>query len=154
MEILKEGDKAPNFMGVDQNGEAISLDQYTGKKVVLYFYPKDNTPGCTAESCNLRDNYDDFLEKGLDVIGVSPDSEISHKKFIEKHKLPFRLISDPEKEMLKLYNAWGEKKLYGRVYDGVLRKTFIINENQTIEKIFVKVKTKDHANQIFKDLKI
>ena len=154
MEILKEGDKAPNFMGVDQNGEAISLNQYKGKKVVLYFYPKDNTPGCTAESCNLRDNYDDLLEKGLDVIGVSPDSEKSHKKFIEKHKLPFTLISDPEKEILKLYNAWGEKKLYGRVYDGVLRKTFIISENQTIEKIFVKVQTKDHANQIFKDLKI
>lgn len=154
MEILKEGDKAPNFMGVDQNGEAISLDQYKGKKLVLYFYPKDNTPGCTAESCNLRDNYDDLLDKGLDVIGVSPDSEVSHKKFIEKHKLPFRLISDPEKEILKLYNAWGEKKLYGRVYDGVLRKTFIISENQIIEKIFVKVQTKDHANQIFKDLKI
>jgi peroxiredoxin Q/BCP len=154
MEILKEGDKAPNFTGVDQNGEEISLDQYKGKKIVLYFYPKDNTPGCTAESCNLRDNYDDLLNKGLDVIGVSPDSEVSHKKFIEKHKLPFRLISDPEKEILKLYNAWGEKKLYGRVYDGVLRKTFIISENQTIEKIFVKVQTKDHANQIFKDLKI
>lgn len=154
MEILKEGDKAPNFMGVDQNGESISLDQYKGKKVVLYFYPKDNTPGCTAESCNLRDNYDDLLEKGLDVIGVSPDSEMSHKKFIGKYELPFRLISDPEKEILKLYNAWGEKKLYGRTYDGVLRKTFIISENQTIEKIFVKVKTKDHTNQIFKDLKI
>lgn len=154
MEILKEGDKAPNFKGFDQNGEEISLDQYKGKKIVLYFYPKDNTPGCTAESCNLRDNYDDLLEKGLDVIGVSPDSEVSHKKFIEKHKLPFRLISDPEKEILKLYNAWGEKKLYGRVYDGVLRKTFIISENQIIEKIFVKVQTKDHANQIFKDLKI
>lgn len=154
MEILKEGNKAPNFKGVDQDGETISLDQYKGKKIVLYFYPKDNTPGCTAESCNLRDNYDDLLDKGLDVIGVSPDSEKSHKKFIEKHKLPFRLISDPEKEILKLYNAWGEKKLYGRVYDGVLRKTFIINENQIIEKIFEKVKTKDHANQIFKDLKI
>lgn len=154
MEILKEGDKAPNFMGVDQNGEAISLDQYKGKKVILYFYPKDNTPGCTAESCNLRDNYEDLLEKGLNVIGVSPDSEISHKKFIEKYKLPFRLISDPEKKILKLYNAWGEKKLYGKTYDGVLRKTFILSENQTIEKIFIKVNTKDHTNQIFKELKL
>lgn len=154
MEILKEEDKAPDFMGVDQNGEAVSLDQYKGKKVILYFYPKDNTPGCTAESCNLRDNYDDLLEKGLNVIGVSPDSEMSHKKFIEKYKLPFKLISDPEKKILKLYNAWGEKKLYGRTYDGVLRKTFIVSENQTIEKIFIKVNTKDHTNQIFKELKL
>jgi peroxiredoxin Q/BCP len=153
MGILKEGDKAPNFTGVDQNGEAITLDQYKGKKVVLYFYPKDNTPGCTAEACNLRDNYDDLLEKELDVIGVSPDSEKSHKRFIEKLELPFRLISDPDKEILKLYNAWGEKKLYGRVYDGVLRKTFIISKDQIIEKIFIKVKTKDHTNQIFTELK-
>ncbi|MDA3954301.1 MAG: thioredoxin-dependent thiol peroxidase [Bacteroidales bacterium] len=153
MELLNEGDKAPSFKGVDQNGEVISLDHYKGKKVILYFYPKDNTPGCTAEACNLKDNYNDLLGKGLDVIGVSPDSEISHKKFIEKLELPFRLISDPEKEILKLYHAWGEKKLYGRTYDGVLRKTFIISENQTIEKIITKVKTKDHSNQIFKELK-
>ncbi len=101
MAILKEGDKAPNFSGVDQNGESLSLDMYKGKKVILYFYPKDNTPGCTDEACNLRDNYNDLLEKGLDVIGVSPDSEASHKKFIEKFDLPFKLISDPEKEILK-----------------------------------------------------
>lgn len=154
MAILKEGDKAPNFSGVDQNGESLSLDMYKGKKVILYFYPKDNTPGCTDEACNLRDNYNDLLEKGLDVIGVSPDSAASHKKFIEKLNLPFRLISDPEKVILNLYNAWGEKKMYGKSYDGVLRKTFIISENHTIEKIFEKVKTKDHTNQIYQELKI
>jgi peroxiredoxin Q/BCP len=149
MANLKEGDKAPNFTGVDQNGESISLDQFKGKKVVLYFYPKDNTPGCTAEACNLRDNYMNLLEKGLDVIGVSPDSEASHKKFIEKLELPFRLISDPNKEILKLYNTWGEKKMYGKTYDGVLRKTYVISEDKTIEKIFEKVKTKDNTNQIY-----
>lgn len=154
MATLKEGDKAPVFSGIDQNGELISLDMYKGKKIILYFYPKDNTPGCTDEACNLRDNYNDLLEKGLDVIGVSPDSEVSHTKFIEKHNLPFKLISDPDKKILNLYGAWGEKKMYGKSYDGVLRKTYIISENQTIEKIFEKVKTKDHANQIYQELKI
>jgi peroxiredoxin Q/BCP len=153
MTILKEGNIAPNFKGTDQNGDIVSLEQYKGKKVILYFYPKDNTPGCTAEACNLRDNYADILEKGMDIIGVSPDKEVSHIKFIEKYDLPFKLISDPNKEILKLYNAWGEKKLYGKVYDGVLRKTFIIDENQKIEKIIEKVKTKDHTNQIFQELK-
>ena len=154
MALLKEGDQAPMFKGIDQNGEEISLDQYRGKKVVLYFYPKDNTAGCTAEACNLRDNYSEFLNKGMDVIGVSPDSEISHQKFIDKHDLPFRLISDPDKEILNKYNAWGEKKMYGKTYQGVLRKTFIIAEDQTIEKIIEKVKTKDHTNQIFTSLTI
>ncbi|MDY6800551.1 MAG: thioredoxin-dependent thiol peroxidase [Bacteroidota bacterium] len=154
MTILKEGDKAPMFKGIDQNGEEINLDQYKGKKLVLYFYPKDNTPGCTSEACNLRDNYSDFLNKGMDVIGVSPDDEISHQKFIDKHDLPFRLISDPDKKILNQYNAWGEKKMYGKTYKGVLRKTYIIAEDQTIEKIFDKVKTKDHTNQIFTSLNI
>jgi len=154
MALLKEGDQAPMFKGIDQNGEEISLDQYQGKKVVLYFYPKDNTAGCTAEACNLRDNYSEFLNKGMDVIGVSPDSEISHQKFIDKHDLPFRLISDPDKEILNKYNAWGEKKMYGKTYQGVLRKTFIIAEDQTIERIIEKVKTKDHTNQIFTSLTI
>lgn len=154
MSILKEGDKAPKFSGIDQNGKTISLDDFKSKKVILYFYPKDNTPGCTSEACDLRDNYNDLLEKGLDVIGVSPDSEKSHQKFIEKYDLPFRLISDPEKEILNNYNAWGEKKMYGKTYDGVLRKTFIIDENQNIEKIIEKVKTKDHTNQIYGELKI
>ena len=154
MEILKEGMKAPDFKGVDQNGEVVNLNLYKGKKVVLYFYPKDNTPGCTAEACNLRDNYSDLINLGMEVIGVSPDSEASHQKFIDKFELPFRLISDPDKKILNLYNAWGEKKLYGKSYQGVLRKTFIISENQTIEKIIEKVNTKDHTNQIFKELKI
>ena len=154
MAILKEGDKAPHFSGIDQNGEEFSLDQYKDKKVILYFYPKDNTPGCTAESCNLRDNYKDILEKGLDVIGISPDSVASHKKFIEKYDLPFKLISDPEKEILNLYNTWGEKKMFGKSYNGVLRKTFVISENQTIEKIFEKVRTKDHTNQIFNEFNL
>ena len=154
MANLKVGDKAPQFSGVDQKGESISLDNYKGKKVILYFYPKDNTPGCTAEACNLRDNYSDLLDKGLDVIGVSPDSEKSHQKFIDKYDLPFRLISDPDKEILNLYNAWGEKKMYGKTYDGVLRKTYIISEDQSIEAIFDKVKTKDHTNQIFSELNI
>ena len=154
MTNLKVGDLAPRFSGVDQNGESISLDDYKGKKVILYFYPKDNTPGCTAEACNLRDNYFDLINKGLDVIGVSPDSEKSHQKFIEKYELPFRLISDPDKEILNLYNAWGEKKMYGKTYDGVLRKTYIISEDQIIETIFEKVKTKDHTNQIYQELKI
>ncbi|MFO7844082.1 MAG: thioredoxin-dependent thiol peroxidase [Bacteroidales bacterium] len=151
---MKEGDKAPVFKGLDQNGEEISLDQYQGKKVVLYFYPKDNTPGCTAEACNLRDNYSDFLNKGMDVIGISPDNEISHQRFIDKYDLPFRLITDPGKKILNLYNAWGEKKMYGKTYEGVLRKTYIIAEDQTIEKIIDKVKTKDHTNQIFTSLNI
>ena len=154
MKFLKEGDKAPSFSGLDQNGETVSLEQYKGKKLVLYFYPKDNTPGCTNEACDLRDNYSDLLEKGFDVVGVSPDSEASHQKFISKYNLPFRLISDPDKVILKLYNAWGKKKLYGKEYDGVLRKTFIISEDQKIEKIFEKVKTKEHTNQIFAELKI
>ena len=154
MAELKEGDKAPLFKGADQNGEEISLDQYKEKNVVLYFYPKDNTPGCTTEACNLRDNYSNLLNKGMDVIGVSPDSEISHQKFIDKHDLPFKLISDPDKQILNQYNAWGEKKMYGKKYKGVLRKTYIIDENQKIEKIIDKVKTKDHTNQIFSELKI
>ncbi len=152
MSILKEGDKAPVFKGVNQDDQTISLDDFKGKKVILYFYPKDNTPGCTAESCNLSDNYDDLTNKGFEVIGVSPDSITSHQKFIAKHNLKFNLIADTEKEILELYNAWGEKKLYGKTYMGVLRKTFIIDKDGTIVKIFNKVKTKDHTNQILSEL--
>lgn len=154
MPELKINDKAPFFKGIDQNGETISLDQYKGKKVVLYFYPKDNTPGCTSEACNLRDNYNTFIEKGFEIIGVSADSEISHKKFTGKYELPFRLISDTDKAIIKMYGAWGEKKMYGKSYEGILRKTFIISEDHKIEKIIEKVQTKDHANQIFQELKI
>lgn len=152
MPELKEGDLAPAIEAVDQSGEMITLKEYIGKKIVLYFYPKDNTPGCTAESCDLRDNYSQFLEKGFEVIGVSADSEKSHQNFISKHNLPFRLISDVDKKVLQDYNAWGEKKLYGKTYMGVLRKTYIIDEKGYVEKIIEKVKTKEHSRQIFSEL--
>jgi peroxiredoxin Q/BCP len=152
MRELKEGDLAPAIQAVDQNGELITLDEYRGKKIVLYFYPKDNTPGCTAEACDLRDNYSQFIEKGFEVIGVSADSEKSHQKFIEKYDLPFRLISDVEKKVLQDYGAWGEKKMYGKSYMGILRKTFIIDEKGVVEKIIEKVKTKEHSTQIFAEL--
>lgn len=149
---LKEGDPAPAIDAVDQHGNKISLKEYRGKKVVLYFYPKDNTPGCTAEACDLRDNYSSFLSKGFEVIGVSADSEKSHQKFISKYELPFRLISDVDKKVLKDYGAWGEKKLYGKSFLGILRRTFIINEEGIIEKIIEKVNTKEHSKQIFEEL--
>jgi len=154
MSILKEGDKAPNFQGLNQDGKEISLTDFTGKKVILYFYPKDNTPGCTAESCNLNDNYADLTSKGFEVVGVSPDSAASHLKFIAKFDFQFNLIADTEKVILEQYNAWGLKKMYGREYMGVIRKTFIINEDGIIEKIIEKVKTKDHTNQIYKELNL
>lgn len=153
MLVLKEGDKAPVFTGINQDEKEISLSDFEGQKVILYFYPKDNTPGCTAESCNLNENYDELTQRGFVVIGVSPDSITSHQKFITKHKLRFNLIADTEKEILEQFNAWGEKKMYGRTYMGVLRKTFIIDENGVIIKIFEKVKTKDHTNQILSELK-
>jgi len=149
---LKIGDKAPDFKGVDENNKDISLTDYTGKKIILYFYPKDNTPGCTNEACNLRDNYDMWINRGYDVIGVSPDSQQSHLKFIDKHSLPFTLISDPDKVIIKEYGAWGPKKLYGREYEGLLRTTFVIDENGVITNIFEKVKTKDHTNQILETI--
>ena len=152
MPELKEGDLAPAIEAVDQSGEMITLKEYRGKKIVLYFYPKDNTPGCTAESCDLRDNYSQFLEKGFEVIGVSADSEKSHQNFISKYNLPFRLISDVDKKVLQDYNAWGEKKLYGKTYMGILRKTYIIDEKGYVEKIIEKVKTKEHSRQIFSEL--
>jgi len=152
MPELKEGDLAPAIKAVDQSGELITLEEYRGKKIVLYFYPKDNTAGCTAESCDLRDNYSQFIEKGFEVIGVSADSEKSHQKFISKYNLPFRLISDEDKKVLQDYNAWGEKKLYGKTYMGVLRKTYIIDEKGYVEKIIEKVKTKEHSRQIFSEL--
>jgi thioredoxin-dependent peroxiredoxin len=153
METLQEGNKAPLFKAKDMNGILISLDKYLGKKVILYFYPKDDTPGCTAEACNLRDNYNELLSKGFIIIGVSADDEKSHVKFIKKYNLPFPLIPDVDKEIIKDYGAWGEKKLYGKSYEGILRKTFIINEKGIIQKIFDKVDTKDHTNQILKELK-
>ena len=148
MTKLKEGDKALVFNGVDQNGVSISLDDYKGKKLILYFYPKDDTPGCTAESCNLRDNYDVLLKEGFEVLGVSADNEKKHQKFIEKYQLPYRLLADTDKEVINQYGVWGEKKFMGRTYMGIIRTTFIIDENGVIEKIFTKVNTKEHWQQI------
>ena len=147
---LKEGSKAPIFEGIDQDGNTIKLTDYIGKKVILYFYPKDNTPGCTAEACNLRDNYDSLIKKGFVVIGVSPDSEKSHKGFAGKYSLPFPLIADTSKKIMNDYGVWGEKKLYGKSYMGVIRTTFIIDGNGIIEKIIEKVDTAGHTEQIFK----
>ncbi|MDR4988312.1 MAG: thioredoxin-dependent thiol peroxidase [Bacteroidales bacterium] len=148
MSKLKTGDKAPFFTGKDQNGNVISLDDFKGKKLVLYFYPKDSTPGCTAQACNLRDNYKVLLEKGYAVVGVSADSEKSHKKFIEKYDLPFPLIADTEKEILKAYDVWGPKKFMGREFFGINRTTFVIGEDGVITDMISKVNTKDHTAQI------
>jgi peroxiredoxin Q/BCP len=148
MTQLKEGMKAPGFRGMDQNGNEVKLSDFAGKKLVLYFYPRDNTPGCTAEACNLRDNYESFLAKGYAVVGVSPDSEKSHKGFSEKYSLPFPLIADTSKEIMNVYGVWGEKKMYGKTSMGVLRTTFIIDEKGNIEKIISKVDTAAHTAQI------
>ena len=145
---LKEGDIAPDFEARDESGNTIKLSDMRGKKVVLYFYPKDNTPGCTAESCNLRDNYDDLKKAGYEVLGISSDNEKSHQKFIDKYDLPFHLIADTEKEVHDAYGTWVEKSMYGRKYMGTARTTFLIDENGKIEKIIDKVKTKDHTSQI------
>jgi thioredoxin-dependent peroxiredoxin len=147
---LKEGLKAPYFEGIDQNGNTVKLNDFTGKKVILYFYPKDNTPGCTAEACNLRDNHETLIKKGFAVIGISADTEKSHKSFADKYSLPFPLIADTSKKILNDYGVWGEKKLYGKTYMGVLRTTFVIDEKGIIEKIVEKVNTADHTEQIFK----
>ncbi len=151
---LVEGQKAPDFKGINQNGEIISLAGFKGKKLILYFYPKDNTPGCTAEACNLNDNYGYWISKGYEVVGVSPDNEASHRKFIEKYGLKFNLIADTEKEILQAYGVWGEKMNYGKKYMGVIRTTFVIDEQGTIEKIFSKVDTKEHTSQILRELSI
>jgi peroxiredoxin Q/BCP len=152
LEQLKEGDKAPALEGIKQDGNTIRLNDLRGKKVILYFYPKDFTSGCTDEACSLRDNYAELAERGFEVIGVSPDNEKSHIKFKSKYGLPYNLISDTEKKILKDYGAWGEKNMYGKIVEGVLRTTFIINEEGVIEKVFTKVNTKDHAQQILEGL--
>jgi len=154
MTHLKVGDKAPEFSGLNQNGELISSLNFIGKKLILYFYPKDNTPGCTAESCNLNDNYNLWLTKGYEVVGVSPDSVNSHRKFAEKFKFGFNLLADTETIILQAFGVWGEKSMYGRSYMGVLRTTFVISENGIIEEIFDKVDTKNHSEQIIKALDI
>ena len=148
MTTLKEGDKAPDFRVINELGEEMTLADFSGKKLVLYFYPKDSTPGCTAESCNLRDHYADLKIKGFEVLGVSADGEASHQKFIKKYELPFHLLADTEKEVLNAYGVWGPKKFMGRTFDGIHRTTFVIDENGMIERIFTKVKTKEHTEQI------
>lgn len=147
---MNVGDKAPEVLGLNEKGEEILLSQYRGKKVVLYFYPKDNTSGCTAEACSLRDQYADLKEAGVEVIGVSVDSAASHQKFIAKHELPFTLIADTEKTLVEAMGVWGEKSMCGRKYMGTFRTTFIINEEGVIEHIFLpkQIKTKTHADQI------
>ena len=150
MAQIKEGMKAPSFEGIDQDGKMTKLTDFAGKKLVLYFYPKDNTSGCTAEACDLRDNYKDFLKKGFSVVGVSADSEKSHKSFAEKYSLPFPLIADTSHKILNDYGVWQEKSMYGRKYFGIVRTTFIIDEKGRIEKIIGKVETKSHSEQIFK----
>ena len=147
---LQVGDKAPNFKGVDEAGNAIALEDFKGKKLVLYFYPKDNTPGCTAQACNLRDNYEALIKAGYEVVGISSDNEKSHQKFIEKQNLPFRLIADVDKSIHEQFGTWVEKSMYGRKYMGTARTTFVIDEKGTISEIIEKVKTKDHTAQILK----
>ena len=144
--MLKIGDKAP----VDGDGRTVALSDYKGKKLVIYFYPKDNTPGCTAEACDLRDNYHRFQAAGYEILGVSKDSEKSHRGFAEKYSLPFRLVADTDTAILQAYDAWGEKSLYGKKYMGALRKTYVIDEHGVITDIIDKVNTKAHSAQILK----
>lgn len=150
---LKEGDKAPDFKGVIEDGSEVKLSDYKGKKLVLYFYPKDNTPGCTAQACNLTENQKDLKAAGFDILGVSADSAKKHTNFIEKYSLGFSLIADEEKEVINAYQVWGPKKFMGKEYDGIHRTTFVINEEGSIERVFTKVKTKDHTNQILESYK-
>ncbi len=147
---IEVGKAAPDFESKDQDGNTIKLSDFKGKKVVLYFYPKDNTPGCTAQACNLRDNYEALQKAGYVILGISSDSEKSHKKFIEKQELPFSLIADEDKTVHEAYGTWVEKSMYGRKYMGTARTTFIIDEEGKIEEIIEKVKTKEHTNQILK----
>ena len=148
--MINVGDKAPEILGINEKGEEIRLSAYKGKKIVLYFYPKDNTSGCTAQACNLRDNYSELRKVGYEVIGVSVDNEKSHQKFIEKNNLPFTLIADTDKKLVEEFGVWGEKKLYGRAYMGTFRTNFLINGEGIVERIIThkEVKTKEHAAQI------
>lgn len=146
--MLKEGTTAPAFKTTDQNGESVSLKELRGRKVVLYFYPKDDTPGCTKEACSFRDAYSKFKKKDITVLGVSPDKEAAHKKFVTKYQLPFTLLADTDHSIAEAYGVWGEKKFMGRTYLGVHRTTFLIDEKGKIRKIFEKVKPEDHASEV------
>jgi peroxiredoxin Q/BCP len=146
--MLKEGDNAPDFTVKDQNGEEVKLSDLRGQKVALYFYPKDDTPGCTKEACSFRDNYSALNEKGIKVLGVSPDSEKSHQKFISKYELPFTLLADANHAIADAYESYGEKKFMGKTYNGVFRKTFLIDEDGKIKKIFDKVNVEAHADEV------
>ena len=148
MTHLKAGDKAPNFKLPNQNGEKRSLSEFKGQKLVLFFYPKDNTPGCTAEACDLRDNFKALQKQGYTLLGISPDSEKKHQNFIKKFDLPFDLLADTDQEMLQAYGCWGQKKFMGKEYIGVHRTTFLVDEKGKISEVIVKVKTKEHASQI------
>ena len=147
---LQPGDKAPDFSGVDQNGKSVSFKDYKGKKLVLYFYPKDDTPGCTAQACSLRDEYAALKKKGIEILGVSADNEAKHQKFIEKYQLPFRLLADTENQVIKQYDVWGKKQFMGRVFDGLNRTTFLINEKGIIDHIIAQPDTKNHAEEVLK----
>jgi len=148
MNTLKVGDKVPDFTVNNQNGEPVSLNDYKGKKMIVFFYPKASTPGCTAEACNLRDNYKELQKQGFELLGVSADSEKRQTNFKNKYEFPFPLLADEEKVVINAFGVWGEKKFMGRVYDGIHRKTFIVDENGIVEYVIDKVKTKDHASQI------
>lgn len=145
---FKKGDKAPDFKAKDQNGKIVSLKDFKGQKLVLYFYPKDNTPGCINEACNLRDNYGALKKKGYTIVGVSADDEKKHTKFIKKFDLPFSLLADVDKKMIEAYDVWGEKKFMGLTFDGIVRTTFVIDEKGIIEEVITKVDTKNHTEQI------
>lgn len=148
--MLKEGVKAPDFTAKDQNGNKVKLSDLKGQKVVLYFYPKDDTPGCTKEACSFRDANDVYAEKGIKVLGVSTDDEKSHQKFISKYELPFDLLADTDKKIVEKYGVWGEKSMYGKKYMGTLRKTFLVGEDGKIVKIFEKVNVSEHADEVLK----
>jgi peroxiredoxin Q/BCP len=150
--MIREGDRAPEFALNDEKGNQVRLSDFAGKKVVVYFYPKDDTPGCTKEACSFRDAYDEILAKGAVVIGISPDTEASHEKFKDKYDLPFYLLADPEKKAIRAFGAWGEKKRNGKSYEGVVRSTFVVGEDGTIMKAWPKVKPDQHAQEVLQSL--
>jgi peroxiredoxin Q/BCP len=150
--MLKENDSAPEFSLENQDGKITRLVDFSGQPLVLYFYPKDDTPGCTTEACNFRDDYSEFVDKRVQIVGVSPDSVKSHKKFQGKFELPFNLLSDPDHKVAELYGAWGLKKMYGREYEGILRTTFLIDKNGKVAKVFEGVKPADHSREVLEEL--